>query len=333
MKLVLEIGAVLLFVWVLYDLFITVFKMSGAGPLTRLWTRGVWRVLLGVHRWKPIHGVLSFAGALMLPAGILLWYLLLAGSCFILFWLNPGSVVNGSTGAVVGEASRIFYFVNTMLTGLGFGDLIPAGMPWTWFGIFSTLISTMLITVTLSYVLAVLSAAIERRKLARSLYGLGEDPAEVVENAFPEAGGVSMDSYFVTKSEEILEQALKQKAYPILKFLHSSHRRDSPCGALLMLSDAFFLVGHLPDSRRKPAPGVQRLVTTAIRHYVEGAARPVCEPPPEMVSHQELERAVDRLGIQRGKDFEQALNIYRDHRRHMLGLCREDGWEWNMRGS
>ena len=95
-----------------------------------------------------------------------MWYALLGLGIFLVFTVPPDSVINHNTGASVDLLSK-FYFVSNTISSLGYGDLVPSSFPRTLMSTVATLAATVILTVSLPYVLSVLSAAIERKKLAQ----------------------------------------------------------------------------------------------------------------------------------------------------------------------
>src|SRR5690606_11416982 len=125
----------------LWDQFVTVFSTGGAGPLSRLAFRGIWKLLLSVHRRRPIHAALKFAGPAMILLSIVSWYLLLGLAVFLVFIAYPGSVIDGTTSAPANLIETL-YFTNTTISSLGYGDWVPSGPPWTFISTLATLAAT-----------------------------------------------------------------------------------------------------------------------------------------------------------------------------------------------
>lgn len=171
MQTLIDIACTLLIAFVLWDVFITVFSPGGAGPLTGFWTERVWKSLLVIHRQRPIHRLLALAGPHMLLCGILLWYTLSGAGLFFLLSAHPESVVTSITGKQADMVQKL-YFVGTTITSLGYGDLVPQSAPWSVICTLFTLAGTIVLTISLSYVLSVLMASVERRRTAHSIYGL-----------------------------------------------------------------------------------------------------------------------------------------------------------------
>lgn len=330
MQAALYIAAIALIALTLWDVFITIFSADGAGPITRFWSGLLWGGLLRIHRRRRIHRLLSLAGPFILLASILLWYVLLGVGLFLVFAAHPDSVVNNNTGLPVDLSEKV-YFVSTTISSLGYGDLVPSGFPWTLASTLATLAATAVITVSLSYVLSVLSAAIERRKLAQAIFGLGKTIPDFMGQAWPDGSHHPLHGHLVTLASEIDHQGLKHLAYPILKFFHATNPELSPARALLLLSDSFFILGIAPPERQPPA-GVRRLVESSVAGYVEKSALDLVTPEPEEEEEEEvperfLRAAREAGGLRPGdSDFSRALAEYLPLRARLVALAREDGW-------
>jgi hypothetical protein len=326
MEIALAIASVVMLLILLSDMFITVFSGNGAGPLSKAWYQMIWRGLLAIHERRPIHRLLSLAGPFMLIASILLWFSMLGGALFLALAALPGSVVNNLTGEPA-NLLETAYFVSTTVTSLGYGDQVPSGFPWTMASTISTLGGTIIITISLSYVLAVLAAAIERRKLAQGIFGLGETAPEMAEHAKLHDPHQSLKFHVLSLTSEIDHQALKNLAYPILKYFHSPRAGLSLTRAILLLSDTFFVLGILPEGKRPPA-GLLHIVDNSIARYVELgktrlASRGTHQPQPAHLI--ETARA---LGATSGANegLEIALTNYLPRRDLLIEICLEDGW-------
>lgn len=324
MQAALYLASVALIALTLWDVFITVVSADGAGPLTRFWSDRLWSGLLRVHRRRPVHRLLSFTGPFILLASIVLWYVLLGAGMLLAFAAQPASVIDNATGAPADLAGKL-YFVSSTISSLGYGDLVPSGFPWTMAGTLATLAATVIITISLSYVLSVLAAAIERRKLAQSIFGMGATLPGLIARVRLDSPEESLKNYILGLTSEIDHQALNHLAYPILKFFHAESVELSPARALLLLSDAFFVLGRVPDARRAP-PGLQGLVESSIDNYVKYTSRNIISPRSTQGTAHLVACARD-LGVStEDQAFTDALGDYLPRRSGLVALCREDGW-------
>ena len=146
-----------------YDLVITVIAPRGSGPLTDLICRLV----------SPLERRLTTGstGWLCLVAVATAWPFLLWLGWWFIFLLEPGSVVRSQTNEVTNSLEKL-YFVGYCLSTLGLGDYIPTSDRWR---IVTNLVSFSglgSITLAITYILPVLSAATEKRQLADILHDL-----------------------------------------------------------------------------------------------------------------------------------------------------------------
>lgn len=322
MEIVLLATSLALFAALVWDVFITVLSSKGAGPFSVRWYRLVWRVLLRLHARRPIHGVLALAGPFMLLASIVLWYVMLALALWLALAAVHGSVVDSRSGDPVGLL-QLLYFVNTTTSSLGYGDTVPARFPWTLVSTLATLVGTIIITLSLSYVLSVLNAAIERRKLARGIFGLGATPPQLIANASLHAGRDSLKVHVLALASQIDHQALRHLAYPVVKYFHSAEPGLSLARALVQLSDACFLLGLMPGDRRPPQ-GLLHVVEGSIENFVQLSKLDVLEMSEPDHDPAELLAWARELGV--GEALEGALPGYLQRRRRLFALRAADGW-------
>lgn len=326
MQSMLILTAALLAAVTLWDVFITLFSPAGAGPLTRLWTRPLWSCLLWFHERRRIHWLLSLVGPFMLLASIVLWYVLLGLSLLLALAGYAGSVVDGTTNEPAGLIEKL-YFVTTTISSLGYGDLIPR-FPWTLISTTATLAATIILTIALSYVLSVLGAAIDRRTLAKEIFGLGTTSLQIIERSRLHDPRDSLKNYMLSITSQIDEQACKQLAYPILKYFHSVDPEADPARALLVLADSFFLLDSLTDERQPPV-GISQLVWSSIGNYAQMRHVSIVSVPDSNVAcPRTLIENASQLGIptDHSERFRQAWEEYCRLRVLLVTLCQEEGW-------
>ena len=318
--------AVVVLLALAWDMFITVFSGSGAGPLSRNWYRLVWRGLLAVHERWSIHRLLSLAGPFMLLASFLLWYVMLVVALFLALAAQPGSVVSDATGEPA-SLLDLAYFASTTVSSLGYGDQVPSGFPWTIASTISTLGGAIIITVSLTYVLAVLAAAIERRKLAQGIFGLGESAPEIMEHAQLHDPQQSLKVYVLNLSSEIDHQALKLLAYPILKYFHSPRAGLSLGRGVLFLSDTLFFLSAQPEAKRPPL-GLLHVLDSSIARYVELSNLKSASKVEEQPQMDHLRETADEVWAtgEAPEQFNTALKQYLSRRDRLVEICRQDGW-------
>ncbi|MEH6389916.1 ion channel [Pseudomonas profundi] len=307
----------------LWDQFVTVFSTGGAGPLSRLAFSGIWRLLLAIHKRKPIHAALKFAGPAMILLSIVSWYLLLGLAAFVLFIAYPGAVIDGTTSAPADHLETL-YFTNTTISSLGYGDWVPSGPPWTFISTLATLAATIVLTVSLSYVLSVVSAAIQRRSLATTVFAMGSSEEEIIRTANLTDSQGSLKNYLLELSSTIDHQGLRHLAFPVLKYFHATQASLSPARGILLLADTVFLLSLDESGTYR---GITKVLRSSIDNFVQfSRAGDSSEQSSESEKHR-LNSVASKLGLDSGDDkFDAAFEEYLPRRRRLLALCEEDGW-------
>lgn len=309
----------------LYDVVATILVIDHAGPITRVYMRWTWRMLLLLHRARPAHGLLSGIGPVMVVITIVVWYALLAFGTWLILVGHPGAVIS-STTRIPADHSQTVYYVTTTLSSLGYGDLIPDGSPWTWFSTTMTLVATMVLTLSLSYVLSVVSAAIGQRSVASGINALGTDPVEWVRVAGNDPGEASTGAYLAGLASQLGHVSAQRRAYPVLRHFHAARRQTASAPAVLLLADALFLMTRLPRGQR-PSAGLQAALEAAIDDYT-GPHDPRTSSAP---SSSEQVRVVTAQAGELGLDIDDpswpgALQDHLPRRAMLVAICRDDGW-------
>lgn len=223
----------------------TLSPTSGPGPLTKRWGRLLWlgmgRRLDGPTspRWHLLGpGVLvATVGSWLLPfvAG---WWLVLG---------SAGPVVDPVTGIAAGPGQRLCMVVSTVST-LGLGDLVPTTDAARAVTVVAAVSGLGLVTLSVTYVLPVLTAVTDRRVLATTISAAGLSAGSMVE-ALDDAAAAERLLDEVGSSLRSLAQ--RHRSYPILHFFHSTDRAAALAPSIAALDEA---VGMLAARTGPPRP-------------------------------------------------------------------------------
>jgi len=146
------------------DIFETLLRTDGRGPLSRRVTAGIWRVLRAPGRRGPI----LFAGPLALLGAVWLWAALLVLGWALVLWPH---LEDGFTGAAASPGLADALHVSlTNITTLGFTDLVPDA---EWLQIITpleALIGFGLLSASISYLLLIYPVLARRRTFAYELF-------------------------------------------------------------------------------------------------------------------------------------------------------------------
>lgn len=256
------LGAVLVLA-IAYDGARTTLSASASGPITRRLSAAVWATLLFVHRRRPSHAMLERAGTWITLSLIVAWVLLAWLGWTLVFCATPGAVQNSTTMFAASFFDRV-YFAGFTLTTLGVGDFTPQGALWQLLTVAAAGNGLLLFTMSITYVIPIISAATEKRQLALTINTLGESPLAIWRNTVGNGDFEVLRTQIAQIEAAIADAGQKHLAYPILHYFHSADTMTALPLALARLDQALAIVDHaapdLPKAMRTRIGITQRTI-------------------------------------------------------------------------
>lgn len=233
----------------------TVAAGSGAGPFTSRLSRGMWRAALAVRR-RDGGTFLVAAGVGIVVSVLVTWVTLLLAGWVLIFSSSTGAVRAASTGEPGDLVDRIYFAGYTMLT-LGLGDYVPGDGVWRLATVLATGTGLVLVTLSITYLVPVASAVVQRRQLAAQIAGLGGTAHGIVLGGWNGSDFGSLGQNLSMLVSSLHTVRLQHLTYPVLHFFHSQSRHDAAAIHLANLVEAVGLLRYgVRDSVR---PGSQTL--------------------------------------------------------------------------
>ncbi|MDP9438581.1 MAG: ion channel, partial [Actinomycetota bacterium] len=277
------LGAFLI-LFTLRDVFHEVLHPSGAGSLSGMLVRSVWR---SIRRLTGRPGLLSMAGPLSVVA-IVGWAAVLAVGWALVYWpYLPGRFLF-QTGlnprAQDGFVDALYYSLVTLLT-LGYGDIVPTNEVLRVLAPVETLIGFGLLTGGLTWVLSIYPALTRRRSLAQQVMVLHEAESEsgidVVES-HPETA----EQIFRDLGSQLLTVRSDLQQFHVTYFFHSTDERSALASVLL------YLARLAERGREEGRPPEVRLSATVLRRSLDDFAQTVASSflglPPDTATEEVL---------------------------------------------
>ena len=314
----------------LYDALHTTLA-RGAGPVTTLASRAVWRFTRSAVGKRVSGFLFSQLGLVVLLAVVALWTVLLWAGWSLVFLSAEGAVVGSASGAPAGVWSRI-YFVGYTLVTLGLGDYRPAGAVWQMATTATALSGLFVLTLAISYVLLVLQAAVHRRATAAALWGLGASPEDVVRTMWSADRGCSaLEAHLVGLTPALTTLAQQHIAYPILHHFHGDRRREALAPSVAVLDEALSVIEFALDGECLSAGALRpaRVALDTLLDRLEDQSVDPAETTPPAPPLGGLRR--DGFPVGTDGAFREALNeeVCDRRRRLLLGLVQAEGWSWD----
>lgn len=329
----------------LFDALRTTIAVGGGGPLTNRLAHGLWESALRWHRYRRgagrgseggSHAMLARMGPLILLGIVITWIFLLGVGCLLLYSVEPEVVVNAKTGTPAGFWERL-YFTGFTVSTLGVGDYVPKGVGARALTVFASLSGLFVMTLSITYLIPVVSAVVEKRQLAGSIAGLGLTPEKILQAGWDGESLASLEQPLVQLSEAIEMHAQRHLAYPVLHFFHSAAPQQAVGPRVAALSEALRLIERMPPEAQPP-PAAIRAVRSAIDGFLR-TLRSSFVPQHEAldVPDEDGAETVRRLGLpiserkSVGVESEAAKPggaEGQERRRLLRALVEYSGWRW-----
>ncbi|MDY6902654.1 MAG: ion channel [Cyanobacteriota bacterium] len=312
-----------------FDVLVTTLTVGGGGPITSRISSGIWWLVLRIHHRKSNHRLLSITGLVLLTGIALAWFLLTWVGWTLIFCAENSAVINASSKIPADTWERI-YFVGYTISTLGMGDYQAQGRIWQIATAISSVSGFFLVTLSIAYLLPIVSAASEKRAFATYLSSLGGTADEILVRAWNghDFGGLS--SHLSSLTPTLTDQGEKHLAYPILHYFHSVERARSLALSLVALDEALTLLQYGIPQKYQPEPvalGTTRRASAAFLKtlksaYLEPASRNPEFPSLELLRNKGIPTVSD-------EEFWEKTKVITKRRRLLLALVENDGWTWD----
>ena len=321
------LGLLLLALAVVDVLWTTLWVDGGAAPLTTGLATSLRRAILGLAGGR--HRLLSLSGPAVLCATVGFWVALLWAGWSLIFSADTRALVRTSDQSPASWTGRIYFAAYTLFT-MGNGDLTPQGGTWQLATAVASGSGILLITLIVTYVLSVVSAAVQKRTFASQVAALGTRSEQLVLTGWNGCNlsglGLPLNS-LASQLTVLTEQHL---AYPILHTYHAANRQKSSVAAIAVLDEALTLIRFGVAEDCRPNPAVLRSIREAVRSYldsIESTVKTTADEAPPPPNLQRLRQA--NIPTVDDAMFAQALQELAERRTRLLALVRNDGWSWS----
>ncbi|WP_052498903.1 potassium channel family protein [Streptomyces vietnamensis] len=183
------VGAALI-LFILRDVFHTIWHPTRHGGLSRLVMRSVWR--LSAHRgarWRPV----GLAGPVGMMTVVTIWACVVAVGCALIYWPHMPDDFSYATDLTpsehAGPLDALYVSLVTLAT-LGLGDIAPTSGWLRLLTPIEALVGFALLSATVAWILGIYPALARRRALALRLSHLRR--SRVTAGALDSAGGAAL---------------------------------------------------------------------------------------------------------------------------------------------
>ena len=318
-------GAALIIAVLIDVTWTTVAAGSGAGPFTSRFSRAMWRVALLIHRRRNGGTFLVSAGVAIVVSVLVTWVTLLLAGWVLIFSSSDGAVREASNGDPGDLVDRIYFAGYTILT-LGLGDEVPGDGIWQLATILAAGTGLVLVTLSITYLVPVASAVVQRRHLAAQIAGLGGTAHDIVQRGWNGNDFGSLAQNLSMLLPNLHTVRLQHLTYPVLHFFHSQSRNDSTAIHVTNLVQAVGLLRYgvkdsvRPDDQTLAAVeyGLDEFLSTMDGVHITDSAEPVDAAPLEPLQRARIPTDPSR--------YQQHIEDTERRRRLLASYLHDDGW-------
>lgn len=299
------------------------------GWLTRRIGSRAWGALRSSIRGR--HRTMQMAGMGLVLTMLVSWIgMLLLGWWLVL--LGVGDIEHASTGDPA-DAWEVLYYAGYTLSTMGNGDLLPTTTPGRAVTVIASTSGLLVLTLSITYLVPVLSAVSAKRSLAATISDIGRSPSELAAHLWDGRDAEGNRDVLLQLSQQIRQLVQAHHSYPVLHYFHSRHRKTAIAPNLAALDEVLTLVlaarpGALPPGRlpvRLLRTAIDDLLDVLASTFIRAAEDP--PPPPELDAVAHLLDADERAGAE--ERLQGALDPLAERRCRLLGFVRDDGWSWD----
>lgn len=266
MSIVLFIAGTVVLALAFSDLLVTTLSSQGAGIITHRVNHYFSSFLKFICGHNPRNKFLNYSGLYIMTTILLSWIVLIWAGNSLLFLADYDSVINNSTKVTASTVDKI-YFIGYTLSSLGYGDFVPNGNGWKLYTSFISFTGIMYLTIAITYIVPVVSKAIEEKSLSIMISTLGNSPQEILINNWDGKKFKGLSSLFQSLSSMIVQHGQSHLSYPILNYLHNSDKRKSIAINIANLDEALTLLHCIPEEYR-PQKTSMRILRKGITSYI-----------------------------------------------------------------
>lgn len=179
-------------------------------------------------------------------------------------------------------------------------------------------------SLSLTYVMQIVSADTRERSIASGIMALGESPYTILDQALHQRDLGSLPLQIVSLSSALSIVGQDHLAYPVLKYVMARSKEYSSVIAVARFDD---MTSLLQGAVRDSDPLLVRAGRSAVTDYIGTLRLQDSDEQPPGLQVSRLDAPSDRLASQ--SELDDVLHTLRSHRRKITTLLRRGGAGWD----
>ena len=190
-------------------------------------------------------------------------------------------MVNSTTGDPAGLWERV-YFAGFSLTTLGVGDYRAQGTAWQLLTVLAAASGFSAFTLSVTYLLPIVSAGVQKRQLALNVSGLGKTPQQILARAWHDEGFETLTPHATSLASLLTTFAEQHLVYPVLHYFHSKDLDKAGTLAVAKLDEVLTILEHGVKLENPLDPLTFHSLRGAITTYLDNLQTSYIDPADEV---------------------------------------------------
>lgn len=318
----------LLILLVAYDAIRTTLSVSSVGgPLTNRLVSGIWCVLLMLHRQHKSHKMLSSAGPWITITLLMAWFLFAWLGWFLLFCSSAQAVVDSSTNATASIVERAYYAGYTITT-LGYGDFIAGTERWRFPPVLAAANGFFLFTLSITYILNIITNVIQKRHTALTVSALGESPWQILATTHDTGKFNTLTSQLQPLQQSISTLGQQHLAYPILHYYHSETGSKSLSLAIARLYQVVALICYACPRLESTTLEQLLIMRKVLEQFMDTLGSAFINPDDAAPPIPMLNAYVELPGVDKTSQEMHDYLASLPYQKLLAAYVHKNGWQW-----
>lgn len=321
------IAGILLTVWGLMEgLWTTVWVDGNSAPLTSRLTTGIWKFFKFLLP-KKNNRLLSLAGPVILIITVFVWLLFILIGWTLVFYSEPTALVVKSTNSLPDFSDTFWYIAYTMFT-VGNGDFTPQGDFWQIISGVVAFTGMGMVTLSITYVLQVISAVNNKRAFSSEVTGIGKTAEEFVVKQWTGEGFGAFALQLNSLSSQLTKLNEQHLSFPILHYYHAARLEKSQDIAVAILDDSLSLI-HFGMEKNLPPETILSSGRQAVESFLTTVKKAFIKPAENVPPKPDLSKLREAgLPVVDDDKFYENLKKEEKRRKLIMGLVNNGAWCW-----
>lgn len=321
------LGIVLLILGLIEGLWTTIWVDGTSAPFTSRLTSWIWklfRVLIPDRK----HKILSLAGPFILAFTVFSWIFLIWLGWTLMFYADPNSLTL-KTGDFTPNFIQAGWYVSYTMFTVGNGDFIPTDGIWQILSALVAFTGMAMVTLSITYILQVVSAVNNKRAFASEVTGIGKTAEDFVIKQWTGESFGAIELQLSTLSSQLAVLNEQHLSFPILHYYHAARMEKSMDIAIPILDDAISIIQLGMEEKNLPPETILSSLRQAIESFLTTVQSAFIKPAKEVPTTPKL-AFVKKEGVPviAEKEFYTKLENEQDRRKLILGLVNNGSWQW-----